>query len=263
LILLFKAIATSVTTGSGGVGGIFAPSLFMGGVAGFMFARIVNLVSSFQISETNFTLVGMAGVMSGVMHAPLTGIFLIAEITGGYQLLTPLIVTATVSYLTIKFFEPHSIYSKRLAERGELFTHDKDKAMLSLMKVEDLLETNFQTLDVNGTLGDLVKAVPLSQRNIFPVIDIENNFHGVVFINDVRGIIFQTELWDTTLIRDLMFMPEPLVDAGESMEEIAQKFSDSDHFNLPVVRNGKYMGFVSRAHVFSTYRKLQEEFSEE
>jgi CIC family chloride channel protein len=263
LILFFKAIATSVTTGSGGVGGIFAPSLFMGGVAGFVFARIVNLVGHFQISEANFTLVGMAGVMSGVMHAPLTGIFLIAEITGGYQLLTPLIITATISYLTIKFFEPHSIYSKRLAERGELFTHDKDKAMLSLMKVENLLETNFQTLDVNGTLGDLVKAVPLSQRNIFPVIDTENNFYGVVFINDVRGIIFRTELWDTTLIRDLMFMPEPLVEASESMEEVAQKFSDSDHFNLPVLRKGKYLGFVSRAMVFSTYRKLQEEFSDE
>lgn len=262
-ILLFKAVATSVTNGSGGVGGIFAPSLFMGGMAGFFAAKLLNLIPGVAVSESNFSLVGMAGVMSGVMHAPLTGIFLIAEITGGYALLTPLIITATMSYLTIKYFEPHSIYAKRLAERGELITHHKDRAMLSRMKIDTLLETNFQTIDVNATLGDFVKVVPHSQRNVFPVVDHENNFYGIIFINDIRNIIFNREIYDTTYIRDLMYMPDPIVSPDESMEDIARKFSESDNYNLPVIKDGKYLGFVSRAKVFSTYRKLLEEFSDE
>jgi chloride channel protein, CIC family len=262
-ILFFKAIATAVTTGSGGVGGIFAPSLFMGGIAGLFVAKTLNQFSFFQVSESNFALVGMAGMMSGVMHAPLTGIFLIAEITGGYQLLTPLIITATISYLTINYFEPHSLYAKRLAQRGELFTHDKDKAMLSLMKVKSLLETNFETIHLNATLGDFVKVVPKSKRNVFPVVDDDNNFYGVIFINDIRNIVFERDLYDTTYIRDLMFMPEPSVDPDESMEDIARKFSESEHYNLPVLKDGKYLGFVSRANVFSTYRTLLKEFSDE
>lgn len=262
LILFFKAIATAVTTSSGGVGGIFAPSLFMGGIAGFLAAKILNYFSFFHVSETNFSLVGMAGLMSGVMHAPLTGIFLIAEITGGYELLTPLIITATISYITVKFFEPHSIYAKRLAQRGELFTHDKDKAMLSLMKVSSLLETNFQAINPEATLGDFVKVVPNSQRNVFPVVDDDKNFHGVIFITEIRNIIFNRDLYDKTFIRDLMFMPDPLVNPDESMEEVAKKFSETSNFNLPVVKDGKYLGFVSRANVFSKYRELLKEFSE-
>jgi len=262
-ILLFKAVATAVTTGSGGIGGIFAPSLFMGGISGFLAAKILNLFPGVDVSASNFALVGMAGVMSGVMHAPLTGIFLIAEITGGYELLTPLIIVATISFITIKYFEPHSIYAKRLAERGELFSHDKDKSMLSLMNVSDLLETNFLTVDINASLGDFVKIVPASERNIFPVVDKENNFYGIIFINDIRGLIFEREKYDTTWVRELMYMPDPLVGPDESMEEIAEKFSQSGHYNLPVIKDGKYLGFVSRAMVFSTYRKLLQEFSEE
>ena len=262
-IMFFKAIATASTTGGGGVGGIFAPSLFMGGLAGFFVANTLNLLPFVQLSESNFALVGMAGVMSGVMHAPLTGIFLIAEITGGYQLLTPLIITATISYLTIKYFEPHSLYAKRLALRGELMTHHKDKAMLSLMKVSSLLETDFQTVNLNATLGDFVKIVPKSQRNVFPVIDKDRNFYGVIFINEIRNIIFDREKYDTTLIQDLMFMPDPIVSLSESMEDIARKFSESGNYNLPVIEDGKYLGFVSRAKVFSTYRELLKEFSEE
>ncbi|MBC8486975.1 MAG: chloride channel protein [Bacteroidetes bacterium] len=263
LILVFKAVATAVTTGSGGVGGVFAPSLFMGGLAGFFAAKILNLLPFVEVSESNFALVGMAGMMSGVMHAPLTGIFLIAEITGGYELLTPLIITATISYLTIKYFEPHSIYAKRLAQRGELLTHHKDKAMLSLMKVDKLIETNFNAVNLEDTLGDFVKIVAKSQRNVFPVIDEENNFFGVIFINDIRNIIFNRELYETTYMRDLMYMPDILVDPGESMEDVAKKFSESGHFNLPVIKDGKYKGFVSRAMVFSTYRKLLKEFSDD
>jgi chloride channel protein, CIC family len=262
-ILLFKAVATAVTTGSGGIGGIFAPSLFMGGISGFLAAKILNLFPGVEVSESNFALVGMAGMMSGVMHAPLTGIFLIAEITGGYELLTPLIIVATISFITIKSFEPHSIYAKRLAQRGELLSHDKDKSMLSLMNVTELLETNFHTVDINASLGDFVKVVPKAERNVFPVVDKENNFYGIIFINDIRGLIFEREKYNTTWVRDLMYMPDPIVHPDESMEVVAEKFSKSGHYNLPVISNGKYLGFVSRAKVFSTYRKLLQEFSEE
>ncbi|GAB4316667.1 MAG: chloride channel protein [Bacteroidales bacterium] len=263
LTLLFKAVASSATNGAGGVGGIFAPSLFMGGLTGYLTAAVLNMIPGINVSEVNFALVGMAGVMSGVMHAPLTGIFLIAEITGGYTLLTPLMITATVSFLTIRQFEPHSIYARRLAERGELLTHDKDKAALALMKIDSLLETNFVTIHPDATLGDFVKAVPKSQRNIFPVVDDENNFHGVVFINDLRSIIFDRELYDKVYIRQFMFMPEPLVELGESMSSVAEKFSRTENFTLPVLDKGKYVGFISRARVFSTYRELLAELSDD
>ncbi len=263
LILFFKVIAMAVTNGAGGVGGVFAPTLFMGGVTGFVAARIINTTSLLNISESNFALVGMGGLMAGVMHAPLTGIFLIAEITGGYGLLIPLIITATISYLTIMLFEPHSIYTKRLAQRGELMTHDKDKAVLSLMKVDKLIETNFNTIKTDATLGELVKVISKSQRNVFPVVDDENNFHGLVFINDIRNIVFKTEMYDTTYVRDLMFMPDTYVTPDESMEDVAKKFSKTGKYNIPVLKDGKYIGFVSRAKVFSSYRNLLKDFSED
>jgi len=263
LIMIFKVIAMAITGGSGGVGGIFAPSLFMGSVAGMLFGKLINQFHLVEIPERNMALVGMAGVMAGVMHAPLTGIFLIAESTGSYELFTPLIFTSVFSYLTIMLFEPHGIYTKRLAERGELMTHHKDKNALRMMKVSTLIEKNFRTVDVNGTMRDFTKEVAQSKRNIFPVVDAEMNFYGVIFINDVRNIIFNTEIWDTTRVKDLMFMPDVLVDPDESMEVIAQKFQESDNYNLPVIKDGKYLGFVSRAQIFSTYRKLLREFSDE
>jgi len=263
MIMFFKVIAMAVTTGSGGVGGVFAPTLFMGGVAGFFVARLINFVSSFKLNESVFSLVGMAGVMAAVMHAPLTAIFLIAEITGGYELFPQLIITATMAYLTIIYFEPHSIYTKRLAMRGELMTHDKDKAVLSMMKVEKLIEKNFKTIHPKATLGDLVKAIEGSSRNIFPVVDEENNFYGIVFMDNIRNIIFQPELYEKTYIAELMFMPETLVDPDESMEEVAKKFQQSGKFNLAVIKDGEYVGFVSRAKVFSSYRSLLKEFSDD
>ncbi len=263
LLLVFKVIAMSVTSAGGGVGGIFAPSLFMGGVSGYFLARIINATNTFHVPETNFAVVGMAGLMAGVMHAPLTGIFLIAEITGGYTLFLPLIITATISYLTIMYFEPHSIYTKRLAARGELITHHKDKAVLSQMKVNRLIETNFNTVNVDASLGELVKVISKSKRNVFPVVDEENNFLGVVFINDIRDIIFKTEMYKTTFVRDLMFMPDFSVDPDDSMEDVARKFQGSDNYNLPVLKDGKYIGFVSKANVFSTYRLKLKEFSDE
>lgn len=264
LIMIFKVLAMALTGGSGGVGGIFAPSLFMGSVSGVFFSKLINQLWPFaDVPEKNMALVGMAGVMAGVMQAPLTGIFLIAESTGGYELFTPLIFTSVISYLTMMLFEPHGIYTKRLAERGELMTHDKDRNVLQMMKVDRLIETNFRKVDINATMREFIKEVAKSQRNVFPVVDKENNFYGVIFINDIRNIIFNTGLWDKTMVKDLMFMPDTMVDPDESMESVAAKFQETEHYNLPVIKDGKYLGFVSRAQVFSTYRKLLREFSDE
>ncbi len=263
LIMIFKAVATAATTGAGGVGGIFAPSLFMGGLTGLFTARLINFSLPWKVTESHFALVGMAGVMAGVMHAPLTGIFLIAEITGGYQLFTPLIITATISYLTIHYFEPHSLYTKRLAARGELLTHDKDKAMLTLLKVKQLIEKNFICVQADDSLGTFVDAVAKSTRNVFPVTDTDGTFMGVVFINDVRHVIFQQELYQKVFVRDLMFMPNEKVSPSDSMEDIAKIFQKTSHYNIPVIEDGKYIGFVSRANVFSAYRKMLRELSDE
>ncbi len=264
VIMLVKVVAMALTGGSGGVGGIFAPSLFVGSVSGVFFSKLINqLWPMADVPEKNMALVGMAGVMAGVMQAPLTGIFLIAESTGGYELFTPLMFTAVISYLTMRAFESRSIYTKRLAERGELMTHDKDRNVLQMMRVSQLIETNFRKVNVNGTMRDFTKEVAKSQRNVFPVVDEEDNFYGVIFINDIRHIIFKTELWDKTLVKELMFMPDTIVDPDESMESVAAKFQTTDNYNLPVIKNGKYLGFVSRAKVFSTYRKLLREFSDE
>ncbi len=262
-IILFKVVAMALTGGSGGVGGIFAPSLFVGGVFGVFYARIVNMLPFLQIPEKNMALVGMAGVMAGVMHAPLTGIFLIAEFTGGYELLTPLIFTALFSYLTIIIFEPHSIYTKRLAQRGELMTHDKDKNVMQMLKVTNLIETDIKTINKEATLGELVKVIANSERNIIAVVDKDMNFEGIVFVNDIRNIMFNHELYDKIRVEEIMFMPEPIVSPDESMEDIAQKFQESGNYNLPVVKDGKYIGFVSRAKVFMQYRKLLKEFSDD
>ena len=263
LIIFFKVIAMAATTGSGGVGGIFAPSLFVGGITGFFMGRFINSFTGYHVSESSFSLVGMAGLMAGVMHAPLTAIFLIAEITGGYSLMPPLMITSTISYLTIMYFEPHSIYTKRLARRGELMTHHKDKAVLSMMKVEKLIETNFKTIDPDATLGDLVKVIASSSRNVYPVVDKDGTFYGLIFLDHIRDIMFRPEKYDTVFVRNLMFMPEATVDPSESMEEVAQKFQKTGKFNLVVLKDGKYLGFISRARVFSSYRKLLRDFSDD
>ena len=264
LILVFKIVAMAVTGGSGGVGGIFAPSLFMGAVSGVFFSKILKTIPFLDdVPEKNLALVGMAGVMAGVMHAPLTGIFLIAEFTGGYQLFTALIITSVISYLTIMIFEPHGIYTKRLAKRGELMTHHKDRNVLQMMSVEKLIETNFKTISKDATLGDLVKVIAESVRNVVSVVDDEGEFYGVVFVNDIRNIMFKPELYETTTVESIMYMPDPVVDPNESMESVAQKFQDTGNYNLPVIDNGKYVGFVSRARIFSNYRRLLKEFSDE
>jgi len=263
LILFSKVIAMTATNAGGGVGGIFAPSLFMGGITGFFVARSVNFFEPSRLPEKNFALAGMAGIMAGVMHAPLTAIFLIAEITGGYSFFIPLIITSTVSYLTIMNFEPHSLYTKRLAQQGELITHHKDKAVLTRLSINDLIEKNFKTISPEASLGDLVKVVTESKRNVFPVIKPDRTFLGVVFINDIRNIIFKPELYETTFVHQLMFMPDACVEIDETMEDVAQKFQTSSNYNLPVLDKGKYVGFVSKANVFAAYRKIVKEFSQD
>jgi CIC family chloride channel protein len=260
-IISLKVIASSLTFSAGGIGGIFAPTLFIGANTGLFFAKLFNYFDIKTLSLTNYTLVGMAGLIAGVLHAPLTAIFLIAETTGGYSLFIPLMIVAAISYATIKIFETHSVYTYQLARRGQLFTHDKDKVVLSIMNINKLIETTFLTINKDASLRELVKVISKSTRNIVPVIDSENNLHGIVFINDIRHIMFKPELYDTTFVNELMYMPSPIVTPKESMEEVAKKFQNTKHYNLPVLDNGKYLGFVSRANVFSQYRKMIKDFS--
>ncbi len=263
LILAFKVVAMSVTTGSGGVGGIFAPALFMGGVTGFIVSRVVNSIGFWSISERNFTLVGMAGIMAGVMHAPLTAIFLIAEITGGYTLFVPLIATSAIAYLTIIAFEPHSIYTERLARKGDLITHHKDRAVLTLLNLNSVIEKDLKPVHPEAKLGDLVKIIAKSRRNIFPVVDEGGVFYGIVLLDNIRDIIFNRELYDTALVSELMIDPPALVELNEPMQSVMKKFEETDAWNLPVTEGEKYVGFISKSKIFNVYRKLLIQFSDE
>lgn len=263
VIILMKAVATSVTFGAGGIGGIFAPSLFLGTYSGLFFAKVINTSSVAQVSESNFALVGMAGIISGVLHAPLTAIFLIAEITTGYQLFVPLMITSALAYATAKIFVPNSVYTYQLAKRGELMTHHKDKAVLQLMRVDKLIEKDFKSIGPDATLGDMVKLVSTAKRNIFPVIDDKNNFYGIVTLDVIRPIMFKPELYDEVKISEFMFKPLAQVSPDESMEEVANKFNRTGNYTMPVIQNDKYLGFVSRANVYSAYRKLLKDFSED
>ncbi len=263
LIIFFKVIATSITFGAGGIGGIFAPTLFMGAFTGLLFASLVNHLNFGDISTGNFALVGMGGLIAGVLHAPLTAIFLIAEITGGYKLFVPLMITSTISYATIKLFVTNSVYTHQLAKRGELITHHKDKAALSRMKVTKLIERNFTSVSPQATLGDLVKIISNSKRNIYPVVDKDNNFFGIIRLDDIRNIMFNPDLYDITFVQNLMIVPSSIVDPEESMDQVAKRFQHSGKYNLAVVKDGKYLGFISRANVFSSYRKILKEFSDD
>ncbi|MCX6241836.1 MAG: chloride channel protein [Bacteroidetes bacterium] len=262
-LIISKVVAMSVTQGSGGIGGTFAPALFVGVISGLFLSRGINLSLGSHLPESNFALVGMAGIMTGVMHAPLTAIFLIAEITGGYELLTPLIISSTVSYLTVYYFEPHSIYARQLATRKELITHHKDNAILTMMDPANLIETNFLKVSPDSNLGDLVKVVSASSRNSFPVVDETGTFYGIVTLDHIRSIMFEREMYDKKLVRDLMYTPEFFITPDDDMEKIVNMFHKNDRFNIPVLNNGKYIGFMSRATVFSEYRKLLKQFSEE
>ncbi len=262
-LVLLKVFASSFTNGGGGVGGIFAPTLFIGGINGFLFSEVLNKIFNVNLPDNRFVLVGMAGVMAGVMHAPLTSIFLIAEITGGYDLLIPLIITSTVAYITVRSFESHSIYHIQLAERGELITHDKDKAVMTMMDWKKDIELDLIKVKPTDTLRNLVKAISKSKRNLFPVVDDYNILEGVVLLEDVREIMFNTGLYDNTYVKDLMTIPPSYIDKKENIETVMETFRKTGAWNLPVLDNGYYAGFISKSRIFSTYRELLVEFSED
>ncbi|MCX6334405.1 MAG: chloride channel protein [Bacteroidia bacterium] len=262
-LVVLKVFASSSTNGAGGVGGIFAPTLFLGGVNGFLVASMLNKFFHVNIPDNRFVLVGMAGVMAGVMHAPLTAIFLIAEITGGYDLLIPLIITSTIAFITVRSFERHSIYHVQLAKRGELITHDKDKAVLSQMDWKKEIEKDLIKVKPGDTLGDLVKVISKSKRNIFPVVDEYNILEGVISLDEVREIMFNQEIYDTTFIKDLMTIPPSYIDKKENIETVMETFRKTGAWNLPVLDNGYYVGFISKSRIYTTYRELLVQFSEE
>ena len=258
LILLTKVFASSATNAGGGCGGIFAPSLYLGCIAGFVFAHTSNYFPfTMYISEKNFALLGMAGIMSGVMHAPLTGVFLIAELTGGYDLFLPLMIVSISSYITILMFEPHSIYSMRLAQKGELLTHHKDKAVLTLLSMDSVIEKEFQVVSPEMTLGDMVKVIAKCGRNIFPVVDERGVLLGVVLLDNIRNIMFRPELYNRFHVSKFMVSAPAKLYVNMPMDQIMQTFDDTKAWNLPVVdEQDHYIGFMSKSKIFNSYREV-------
>ena len=265
LILVLKVFSMSFTNAGGGVGGTFGPTLFVGAIAGFVLARTFNLMlagSQMTVPEQNFVLVGMAGLMAGVMQAPMTAIFLIAEISGGYELLVPLILTSTISFGATRAIEPYSIYTKRIAKKGELLTHDSDQAVLTLLRTSDLIEADFATVKIDATLGELVDVIAGSSRNIFPVIDSKDHFQGYVSLEDVRRDMFKKELYDKMHVYNYMKSSPAYVFPDERMDSVMKKFEKTDAWNLPVVDEERtYLGFVSKSKIFSAYRDRLREVS--
>ncbi|MBR2368712.1 MAG: chloride channel protein [Paludibacteraceae bacterium] len=262
LIVLFKLVATAATNGAGGVGGLFAPSLFVGCIVGYICALVLQMCG-IDVPAQNFALAGMAGVMSGIMHAPLTGIFLIAELSGGYDYFMPLMIVSVISFITIYVFEPHSIYAMRLAQKGELMTHHKDRAVLSLMKTENVIETDLQTISPDAMFGDLIKLISSSKRNIFPVVKEDGKFIGVVSLEEVRNIMFRPELYNRFTVKKLMIYPPARVDINESMDSVMEKFERTQAWNLPVLDGEKYVGYVSKSKIFNVYRDVLVEISDD
>ena len=263
MILILKVFSMSFTNAGGGVGGTFGPTLFIGAIAGFFVSRTINLIGGGAVvPEQNFVLVGMAGLMSGVMQAPMTAIFLIADMTGGYELLIPLILTSTVSYAVTRMVEPYSIYTKRIAKRGELLTHDSDQAVLTLLKTNELIEADFMPVRIDASLGELVEVVATSKRNIFPVIDDRNHFHGYVSLEDIRQDMFHTELYDKMHVYNFMQSAPAYVYIDERMDSVMDKFEKTAAWNLPVVDHDRtYIGFVSKSKIFSAYRNQLKQVS--
>lgn len=265
-LVLFKVIASALTFGAGGVGGIFSPTLFMGSIMGFTLAKILNNIGilSNPVSESNFTLVGMTGLMAGVLHAPLTAIFLIAEVTGGYELFIPLMITAAISFSITKYFVPHSVYAMELGRKGELITHNKDHAVLTLMDINTVIERDFIVVHPDMTLGELVhKAIVKSKRNLFPVVNRETqNLEGIILLDDLRPVMFDQTLYDEVIARDLMQNPPAIISLSETkMTSVMKKFQDTGAWNLPVLSNGAYYGFVSKSKLLTAYRRKLIDFS--
>ena len=266
LIILLKVFATTATNGGGGCGGTFAPSLFLGCIGGFVFSRLWNEFGLWDVSvpETNYALLGMAGVMSGVFHAPLTGVFLIAELTGGYQLFIPLMIVSVASYLTINAFEKHSIYAMRLARKGELLTHHKDRSVLTLMTLDSIIDKERPLLYPDMYLGQIVQTVSTSKSLHFAVVDMKKGMLGVININKIRKIIFRSELYRMYKVSQLMQQPEMVLRTNDNMQTVMNKFAHCDAGTLPVLNpDGTFVGFVSRTRLYASYRQVMKDFSEE
>jgi chloride channel protein, CIC family len=263
LIVLFKGLAVAATTASGGIGGVFAPALFIGGITGFVVGELLDKIEFVNVSIRNFSLVGMAGIMAGIMHAPLTAIFLVAEITGGYSLIIPLIVASSTAYLTVKYFEKASIYTKDLISKGELLTHNKDRNILTLLKIENVLERECVTLFPTSSLRDMVNLFRNYDRNLFPVIG--NNFEllGLVYLNAIRDKMFEEDLLDSTSAKDYYTQPKAVIDYNDSFDRIMELFDETDAWNLPVIKKGKFEGIISKSKLYSEYRKVLVQISNE
>ncbi len=263
-ITLMKAFATSATNGAGGVGGTFAPSLFVGALTGFLFAFIVNnLDLGITLSQKNFTLMGMAGVMAGVMHAPLMAIFLTAEMTGGYDLFLPLLIVSALAYFTIQCFTPYSIYTMRLAQAGDLMTHQKDKAVLTLLKIDNVIETDFKEVHPEMSLKEMVDVISVSNRNLYPVTDSEGMLKGIVLLDDIRNIMFRTDLYPKMHVSRFMAAVPAVIEMNMPMDKVMEIFDKTNAWNLPVVDKGKYIGFVSKSKIFNSYRRVLKHFTED
>lgn len=263
-ITLMKAFATSATNGAGGVGGTFAPSLFVGALTGFLFAFVVNnLDLGLTLSQKNFTLMGMAGVMAGVMHAPLMAIFLTAEMTGGYDLFLPLLIVSALAYFTIQCFTPYSIYTMRLAKAGDLVTHQKDKAVLTLLKIDSVIERDFREVHPEMTLKEMVDVISQSNRNLFPVTDEAGMLKGVVLLDDIRNIMFRTDLYRKMHVSRFMAAVPAVIEADMTMDKVMEIFDRTNAWNLPVVEHGRYIGFVSKSKIFNSYRRVLKHFTED
>jgi CIC family chloride channel protein len=252
--MLLKVVATSITVGSGGNGGMFGSSLFTGAMCGYAFSHTINILGLANLNEVNFTVIGMAAAMSGIIHAPLTAIFLIAEITGGYALFVPLMIASSISFLVSRYFEPYSVYTKKLALKGDIINTNKDKYLLGRMHIRNYLEKEFVPVKQYDTLAQLVKAISTSNRNIFPVIDDKNMLVGIVSLDDVRNIMFSDELYDKVLVNDVMKSPPAIIDIHEDMEAVLKKLDINNVWNLPVTDQGVYVGYVSKSKILSNYR---------
>lgn len=254
---IFKAIAMTTTFAAGGVGGVIVPTMVMGSALGNVVAKIINNIGlGHQVSEANFTLIGMAGLIAGVIHAPLTAIFLIAEITGGYILFLPLMITVAISYMITKNYMEHTIYTRELAERGDLLTHDKDQSVLTMMQLDSVIEKDFIALNPEMTLGEMLhKGVSKSSRNLFPVVDSYKRLVGIILLDDIRTVMFDQSLYDSTSVETFMHNPPNYIDyEKDTMKAVMKKFQDSGAWNLPVIKEGCYYGFVSKSKLLTAYR---------
>jgi len=264
-ITIFKAIAMTATIGAGGAGGVFIPTMVMGSALGNVVAKVINnLGLGFSVSESNFTLIGMSGLIAGVIHAPLTAIFLIAEITGGYQLFVPLMITAAISYLITKNALDYTIYTKELAKIGALLSHNKDQMVLGLMEMDDVIEKNFRPVHPKMSLGEMLhQSVSKSKRNLFPVLDDDKKLIGIIILDDIRPMMFDTEIYDTVFVKSLMHAPpEVIFYETDNMRQVMKKFQDSGAWNLPVIKNGKYEGFISKSKMLTAYRRKLINYSQ-